>query len=191
MRKFIDFVEQLDFFLQVNVIDRSLNGIEIMRFSALLADRHGHGRRAVLRDVMCRARRQLQIFYGNIVGVSVAGLRIGEHAHADAIGDRLGAVFDHPFFQTDALVLPILEIKIGIVRFFRQSGVENFFQIAVLYAEIVAKKCRRQICCCHMVSSKKVLPHKRRRIKLFLAHPNAVQAHRSALKSIDRPPLLG
>src|SRR5258705_7599716 len=113
------------------------------------------------------------MFYCNIVGVSIPGLRVGEHVHADSIGDRLGAVFDHPLFQTDALILPILEIKIGIVRLFRQGSIENFLQITALYAEIVAKKRRRQICCCHIVSSEKVLTHKSGRIKLFLAHPRA------------------
>ena len=111
-----------------------------MRFSALRPTGTGKWRRAVLRDVLRRTGRQLQVLNGNIVGISVAGLGIGEHPHADAIGGRLRAVFDQSLFQTDSLVSPVFEIKIGIVRFFPQSGAENFFQIAVLQCRSFGRK---------------------------------------------------
>ena len=41
-----------------------------------------------------------------------------QYADANPIGTRLGAIFNHPFLEANALVLPVLEIEIGIIGLF-------------------------------------------------------------------------
>ena len=83
--KFIDVVKQRDLFFQRNVSDGNLYRVEVARFALRLAHGHRQLRLAIVRDVLRRARREFEIFYGHIIGKSIAGFGLRQHPDTDPI----------------------------------------------------------------------------------------------------------
>ena len=94
----VHLVKQRDLLFQRNLGGLRLHRIEIVRTTPLFAHGNRRQRFPILCDMLSGASRQGEIFYGDVIGKGVTGLRLRQYPDANAIGRGARAVFHHPLF---------------------------------------------------------------------------------------------